>query len=255
MIALAANLIGVVVIILASGNEILQKVLNVAHPSVAEFISTSLRFYWDLIFGTIKSSPVPVLVLMGLCIAIGFVSFDKLDDQPRKTIFKKHVLPILVTPVGLFIIILSIMAPPVYFQTAFPADRTVSGGIFLLALSIGCSGLMIGNVLKILSKESKHILQNSLIICSLLVIFLVGIYPIRAAIRNVPSVQATIQYGKAWDVHHAFIRNAVSQNQMSLVVPSIDSLAGLKDVDQDSADWVNKCIADYYGLSSIRIEP
>lgn len=254
VLALVASIIGVVVNILSPGNAVRQEVLNVVRPSITELVGSTLRYSWDLLYGTIKSYPVPILVLMGLCIAIGFLSFGKLDSHSSTSLFKIYILPILLIPIGLFILVLSTMAPPIYFQSAFPADRTVSGAIFLLALSIGCGGLIIGHFLKILSIGFRPGLQQSLIVCAVLVVLMVGIYPIRAAIGTVPSVRKTIQYGMDWDLRHAMIREGVGQKQLSLVVPTIESLHGLKDINPDPTDWVNECVAEFYGLESIRSE-
>ena len=234
------------------GNEVRKGALNLVAPKIPEMVITSARYAWDFSVDTLKTKPFPVVILVGLFIMIGFISLPKgSQDNPAK-ITRSHSLPFVLIPIITFVLILSVVAPSVYFQSAYPADRALSGAMFIFVLSTGMFGIFLGKLLKLLTDRLKSQWLNILQICFILGVMLASIYPIRATLLNIPDIQATIQFGKAWDLRHVMIMESISDQQLDLIVPDINSQHGLQDVDEDPALWVNQCMAEYYGLSSIR---
>ena len=254
LVALAGSIFGLVIMVLAPGNDVRKGILNLVPPKISEMVTTSMRFSWDFIIDTLKTKPVPTLILVSICILIAYIAYQKESNPSSYQIKKLDILPILLIPIISFVLILSVIAPSVYFQSAYPADRTLSGAMFIFIISISLFGLFVGNLFKILSGKLKPHWQKPLTICSMVLLLLVCVYPIRAAILNIPEIQETIQFGQAWDVRHTMIKSAVTQNQYNLVVPDINSQHGLQDVYSDPTNWVNQCMSQYYGLSSIRTE-
>ncbi len=252
LIALAGTLSGLVMMIIAPGNEVRKGALNLVAPKIPEMVITSARYAWDFSVDTLKTKPLPVVILVGLFIMIGFISLQKgSQDNPAK-ITRSDSLPFVLIPIITFVVILSVVAPSVYFQSAYPADRALSGAMFIFVLSTGMFGIFLGKLLKLLTGRLKSQWLNVLQICFILGVMLASIYPIRATLLNIPDIQATIQFGKAWDSRHVMIMESISDQQLDLIVPDINSQHGLKDVNEDPALWVNQCMAEYYGLSSIR---
>lgn len=254
LVALAGAILGLGTMLLAPGNEVRKGVLNLVSPNISEMVTTSLRFSWDFIIDTLKTKPVPTLILIGFCILIGYIANQKDSNHNTYQIKKLDILPFFLIPIISFALYLSVIAPSVYFQSAYPAERTLSGAMFIFIISISLFGLFLGNLFKILSGKLRPHWQNTLTVCSMVLLLLVSVYPIRAAILNIPEIQETIQFGQAWDLRHSMIKSAVAQNQFNLVVPDINGPHGMQDLNNDPAIFVNICMAQYYGLSSIRTE-
>lgn len=254
LVALAGSIIGLTIMVLAPGNEVRKGILNLDPPNIFEMVTTSLQFSWDFIIDTLKTKPVPTLILVSFCLLIGYIAYQKDSNHSSYQFKKMDILPFFLIPIISFALYLSVIAPSVYFQSAYPADRTLSGAMFIFIISISFFGLFLGNLFKILSGKLIPHWQKPLTICSMVLLLFVSAYPIRAAILNIPDIQETIQFGQAWDLRHTMIKNAVTQTQFDLVVPKNIGPHGMQDLNDDPAFFVNICMAQYYGLSSIRTE-
>jgi hypothetical protein len=46
-----------------------------------------------------------------------------------------------------------------------------------------------------------------------------------------------------------------AQGQIDLLIPQLDGVYGIKEMDVEATHWVNRCAAVYYGVNSIRAIP
>jgi hypothetical protein len=55
----------------------------------------------------------------------------------------------------------------------------------------------------------------------------------------------------SWDRRDALIRASVTDGVKSMSVASLSSMGTLEELKYDPNDWVNVCVARYYGLDSV----
>ncbi len=252
LLALAGSISGLVVMVLAPGNDIRKGTRIQVAPNLLALVIASTSYAWDFTIDMFKSKPLPVVILVSFFIIIGFITISKGRHFNPGIIKRSKLPPLVLIPIINLVLLISVMAPSVYFQSAFPARRTLSGATFILVLSLAGLGFFIGKLLRLLIIRLNPQWQKTLMICSLLGVLILSIYPIRAALINIPEVQATIQFGRAWDMRHMIITTAVFEQHLDLLVPDINSQHGLQDVDDDPMYWVNQCMAEYYGLNSLK---
>jgi hypothetical protein len=51
------------------------------------------------------------------------------------------------------------------------------------------------------------------------------------------------------------ILELIAQGQTDLVIPQLDGVQGVKEMDVSAEHWVNHCASQYYGINSIRALP
>jgi hypothetical protein len=58
-------------------------------------------------------------------------------------------------------------------------------------------------------------------------------------------------YQELWDDRASTIHQTIQTGESSITVPGRYSLFGVADLTDDPNNWVNRCMANYYGLSEI----
>ncbi len=59
-------------------------------------------------------------------------------------------------------------------------------------------------------------------------------------------------YAGMWDRRDREIRNVSLRGESDLTIPALSHTLNLGDITPDPQFWVNRCVAEYYGLKSIR---
>jgi len=114
-------------------------------------------------------------------------------------------------------------------------------------------GLMIeGGVLGILAATVRSIINlNWVKIAVAFLLVALIIHPIRAAPRVYALRYEYQAFAQRWDVRDILIREAVSHGETDLVVVQLDAPGGIGEYKGNPRDWINRCVARFYGLHSI----
>jgi hypothetical protein len=250
LIAFVGAFLGFLLMLFAPGNQVRQNLMPVP-PSILEFLITSLQFGLYFLVNALRTMPVPIVLLFIISLLIGISTSHKRDPllKPRKVF--STLLPILLMPVAAYVLWVSVVSPSVYFQSAYPENRALIGAMLILVLLIGLLGFEIGRLLFILLSRFPGRWQNAFTTGGLVLILLASAYPIRAAILLFPKVQKTVSFGLAWDKRDALIHQELAQHMTEVTVLAINSQYGIQELTEDPKNWVNKCIAEFYGLKSI----
>jgi hypothetical protein len=79
--------------------------------------------------------------------------------------------------------------------------------------------------------------------------------PIASAGRTLALAPRARAYASTIDSRHQQILDARQRGWESLAVPLMDNTAGLEEITSDPNHWVNRCVAEYYGLDAILASP
>jgi hypothetical protein len=83
-------------------------------------------------------------------------------------------------------------------------------------------------------------------------VLLLALSPAASVARALTLLPQIRTYALAWDTRDQWIRSQVDAGVRRLTVVPLPTIAGLNDVaDSPPRNWVNQCIADYYGLAII----
>jgi hypothetical protein len=84
------------------------------------------------------------------------------------------------------------------------------------------------------------------------IVLLLALSPVASVARPLTLLPQARTYATAWDARDQWIRLQVAAGARRLTVVSLPTIAWLNDVaGSPPLNWVNRCIADYYGLATI----
>lgn len=238
--ALAGSLLGLVLLALQPGARLRLEQMP-PMPGLGRLIYLTLRHSAALVYHSLRDylparmAALLLGVLLGLSgRALAFPSFKKL------------LTPLLLSALALFLLTAAFCAPSTLIQSAYPEERAQTGAVFLFSAALLVAGFFVGGWLRarqpgFLSHAPLILLNIGALVCLFL------------AQSQLPAQFSTFRkHAAAWDKREAVILTQKDAGARSLLVPGVDSLAGLMELTPDPSNWVNECAASYYQLDSIR---
>ncbi|HSV85680.1 MAG TPA: hypothetical protein VLH85_03840, partial [Levilinea sp.] len=147
-----------------------------------------------------------------------------------------------------FILVAAACAPTVYAMNAYPDDRVIVVPQYLLALTASLWGFLAGRTLGALLPAWGERLRAALLALALVVLVAaVGL----AAVETLKALPADRQYAARWDERHRDLVAQAESGVPALQTISLDSRAGLEELSAHPQEWVNQCMAGFYGVESI----
>jgi hypothetical protein len=137
------------------------------------------------------------------------------------------------------------------FQPSYPEIRDwlthnpIRVGLFILLfiLTIWMSGRL---------KLEKSFIEELIPFLLLALIIAISLFGLPQLFKEVPAFQ--LRAG-LWDWREAQIQNSILQGNDEIVLPALDSIAGVTELQDNPDHWVNNCAELYYGMKSIRAVP
>jgi len=254
--ATAGSLLAMVVVVIAPGNEVRQAYFP-QPPSLLSLTWPSSYYALGFMARTVLRSPWEVLLSLA---GPAFLAFKL---HPQDTVFGAPVTPVRASlrrlggmaalSAGLgFVLIAASVAPSVYGMSSRPPLRAQIVSQFVFVLMMVFLGYLGGLALKGTYAPSRSAgLAFRVLFCSLIPLLLLG-GPVASAYRMFSVGPELRLYASSWDSRDRRIRRAVSQGETDLVVPALGYTGGLEDLNPDPTREVNGCVANYYGVNSIR---
>jgi hypothetical protein len=225
-------------------NRIMQNP-PISHP--IELSGDVILYTSQFILDVFKSYPLLVLVALSSSFCILFLAFstnrkDGLNNSPTRLSWALLIVPVIV-----FVVIGFSYAPSAFVRT-FPAARARYASHFVLML-----GLMIeGGLLGIFAAQMRSLVQrNRVQIAVAILLAALIVHPLRAAPRVYALHYIYQAFATRWDARDALIRQAVADGETDLVVVQLDAPGGVGEYKGNPRDWINRCVARFYGLNSI----
>ncbi len=195
----------------------------------------------------VKSYPSLVVVALAVSFGVMFLALS-IKQQDLSSIPAPYLqMALLIIPIVVFIVIGFSYAPSAFVRT-FPAARARFASHFVFML-----GLMLeGGALGILAAKLRSIANVNWARLAVVVLLLaLIIHPIRATPRVYALRYGYQTFAEQWDVRDEHIRQAVANGETDLVVVQLDAPGGIGEYKGNPKDWINRCVARFYGLNSI----
>jgi len=104
-----------------------------------------------------------------------------------------------------------------------------------------------------LSQIKSLVFRSSFILNILiLILFIMAYYPLRAEKQILQDESLYRTRAQLWDERDTQIHLLIAQGKSDLVVPQLDGIYGVKELDVYADHWINGCANLYYGIHSIR---
>lgn len=157
---------------------------------------------------------------------------------------------------GFFLVVSSLMLILVVpskeaFQPAYPDIRNwikqnpiwITVFIAFLFLAMWMAGRL---------KLEKRFIEELIPFLILLLIFTISVFSLPQLYKNISVYHLRAEL---WDWRETQIQNSILRGNYEIVLPALDSIAGVTELQDNPDHWVNNCAELYYGMKSIRAVP
>ncbi|MEA4811622.1 MAG: DUF6056 family protein [Anaerolineaceae bacterium] len=248
-VILGGTLAGFLIEFLAPGNAIRGGILP-DKPGFIELVLLTLRNIAHLYGKLIYFGIFWVLIALAVGTYFSYFSLSKSQAEQEKSqkIFGWAIRAFTVN----FLLGSGVCAAIAYLMKAYPDDRIIFIPYFFAILSICAAGLVIGRhfgsvILQRKVRNQARILNLVQLVFSFIFLFIA----IGSIVQLIKTLPAQLDYARRWDERDLSIQNEITLQRKDLIIPGLESRYGLPDLQLEKDDWVNRCMASYYGANSI----
>lgn len=220
------------------------------HPTLPVLIFYSLRHALAFVFHTFKDQPLPVLYTLALpaffTFALGAFASGKSAVSLRRFLRWAEWVPVVT-----YLLMVCIVAPSMYAQSAYPENRALIEARFILTSDMVVFSAMVGWILgRGLTWLGRR--RQIIAMAGLILIVLAAFYPLRAAWNGIHEAETDRAWAQAWDIRDEAIRTQIAAGKQEIIVTALDSRSGLMEMGEDPSMWVNTCAGEYYQVRTIK---
>ena len=248
--AMAGALTALVIMAASPANSLR---LGTPPPPIPLLVIRSVSYTYDFILEAIRIRPLPILVSILIPFLISLAHSNKPVALPA--VNKDQIISLFLTvavPILAFILIAASFAPSVYGQ-GYPLERARLSGIFIFSIAFMVEGALLG----IFLNQWQPGFVDHKISVGIRIVFLcaVAFYSLRAGWLTLADRPEYQDRANTWDEREIYINDLTEQGNTDLLIPQMDGIYGIKELDVDAGHWVNRCAAFYYNVNSIRAIP
>jgi hypothetical protein len=241
---LFGSLLGAILMIVNPTNALRQSRFP-SPPSIGTVALTSLMYSLDFLRFTLRGAWLPFLILFFTGFLFGWLDL-KSNSHKWRSAFGILAAFVIISE----ILLVCIMAPTIWSMSAYPENRGLLTGVYVLTLFIFIFGVWSGVAAKKILGETFSLKIH--IAIGIVFTVLIGGYLIRAIQPTYDLIGIYQKRANLWDARNAEIIHKRSEGQTSIVVPGINSIGGILELQPETGYvWVNNCAAAYYLIESI----
>jgi hypothetical protein len=257
---LAGSLMATCIVVLSPGNLVRQSHFP-PPPNLFRLVQLSLYYAAGFIPYTIFRSPFTTLLSLMLPALLGYY-LQSVSSRPGSELnFRRVVHLLLFSLMAGCVLILACTVPGIFGTSGFLPERAQLIPQFVVVCAAVFSGYLLGAVLWQWLATRGHKASWPLLAGSAAVIALLILSPIAAARKTFALATRARAGATAWDQMDREVRAAKERGEMDLVVPAVDDVESRLgahrtelQIERDTRNWKNRCVAKYYGINSIRAE-
>ena len=194
------------------------------------------------------SSPiVPLFVILAGLLLAFLAAGDPIDAASIRRA-RGWVLAI---PVLAFVLVASAIVVGPFGTSAPPPPRALIIPQFALECLALLWGLAAGTVVRAGLAVRRIAASRALVPAAAVAMMLLATLSGRSTARTLLQVPSLRQWASDWDAGDRELRAAASDRRLVVSVPALSPLGGVGAIGPDPDDWVNKCAAQYYGLTAV----
>jgi hypothetical protein len=247
---LAGSLLALLVVALAPGNAVRQGLM----PEPPGLMLLLERTWHDVyVFGArmVRGNPLSLFAPFAVAYTVTFAGMRGVESVGDS--HGRGIWPWIAGTIGVslaaFAAMAAAMAPSEYALSAYPDGRIVITAVFAVVMAAALGGyLLAGMTRQLLARKGQRALRAmSFAVAAALLLGVVAV-----CLRNSAGYfQDARGFAAAWDARDASIHAALARGENDIPVASLTHMAGLGEVSRDPDDWVNRCLADAYGLKRV----
>jgi hypothetical protein len=239
------------VILIAPGNAMRQALMT-APAALDQVLRNSL---WDAIIYSnriLRSETLSLFLILAIPMMVSAIRSTGETHRTQWPV-KRLLIALLVTPFLTYFLVALTFAPSEYAISSYPDARVLITTQFILGLGLAAWGWLLGMLWRLVGNRVAPIRWQGATTAILLPLGLaIGALAMRTELTDSRAMLSKMQgFSQTWDVRDATIRQAATEGVTELRARSLTHMDGLAELERDPDEWINRCIAQYYGLESI----
>jgi len=215
--------------------------------------STLIVFYSFLINARIN---IFLICLVPFLFAFAFINSDHVGEfsSTLKQLLEKKNWYFPIIYISATVLILAILAalPTTYIQGGEPDARAMIVPFFLIIPAMMTIMVIFGAKLKLHSSahsemRTRPVMRVITVICIVMLITVFGMTLYQS--QTVTSLQR--EYASAWDERDQMLKGLAASGTKEIIVENLTNGYGQSDLTENPKNWVNRCVASYYGFDSV----
>ena len=213
-------------------------------------LSKSFVYAYEFMLDTLRTQPLPILLTILIPLLLFWLhAKNDLPAHSRKQT-RSIIYIMLASPFVIWFLIAAGFAPSAYGQ-GFPVERMRFLARFLMILVFMLEGGLLGILLRDVQFKPNPAIGQWAVLALFASVTIA--YPIRRAAQiyqtDVPEYR---NRALRWDLRNAYMIRHAASGENDLLIPDYPGVYKIKELDSDSAHWVNVCASQYYEVNSIR---
>ncbi len=240
-----------IIVAAAPGNAVRQGALDRTDDLVGmmlrafrdAYIFAAQRYSRDLLW-MILAAAIPFLLGMGWRPAPGGAGGNAPFDR-------RPLLLLVLVPIFDVLLVVATMAPSEYALSSYPDGRILITAHFALSAGLAVWGGMMGYWLAtwVAPLWASPYVRAGL---WLLVLAMVAAGAVQFMGANGQLLQDARTYAERWDSRHRQLISAARRGEARVQAASLTHMGGLAELSLDPDEWINRCVADTYGLREVQ---
>jgi hypothetical protein len=246
--SLAGALLALVLVVTAPGNTVRMDFMP-ERMSLFEMAFWSVRHAAAFVAKAFVNTPATFLVALLVPGLLGIAFPPGANDRAAPAMPKRKKALLLVgVPLIVFLLIVVTMAPSVYATSAYPAERALVTAQFILVCGLAFWSLSLGRLLRGVSEK----LFSRPVWVWLVILLLLVPAAVFSSSKTLDGVSDAQDFALQWDERDQTIRQEAAAGAQAIRAASLPHISpGLAELSKDPNDWVNQCLAQSYGVTTV----
>ncbi len=249
---LLGGILGMLVVAAAPGNAARQALLTPSSSAVFWFKETTRNAY---IFSvrTLRGDPLRLALGLALPFLLGGASAPRTKASPVEEASPlRRLLFLVALPPFTFGLVMACMAPTQYAMASYPDGRLLISAQFAVATGMALWGAAAGRwLMGYWPAATGRWPQAGMAVVCVLALVTLGFDSFGATRQLLAPLPDARDFAARSDERLTKVLEAHQAGIESLPVASLTHMGGLDEISSDSANWVNVCFAQAYGLKRV----
>jgi hypothetical protein len=256
-------ILALIIVWIAPGNDVRQAASSQGQPIDLILLpkviirSTLIIFYSFLISSRWWILPICFVPFLVSLIEIQNKRITDIQPNSMKELWnEKWFKGVLLISLLVFILAITAAAPSSYIQGEPPPSRSMILIFFFVIIGILMVMSLLGKAIRNSSSVNMLLEENPKIIflVRLLVIVIITVGVSTVIIQTVIFLPNHVRYAYSWDERDQSLTTLAENGVQEIYTNSIVNGFGYSDLTEDPKHWVNRCMAEYYGVKTITIQ-
>jgi hypothetical protein len=167
-------------------------------------------------------------------------------EEPRKW----GALVLLIPPCTALLMFATI-APYEYVVSTYPDGRVLVTTQFVLVAGLAAWGFAAGRLTRAVLPFSLIAKPGVYAAAWLVALVPISVGVVRATLHSLEPLADAQEFAVTWDQRDHTIKLAVQGGEQVMSARSLNHMGGLAEIGRDPDEWINRCVAQSYGLKRV----